>query len=224
MSDYVHQDNQGRSVGLPAGKVVCVGRNYLDHIQELNNEVPDKPLLFIKPSTSLQSFAGEVVIPADQGECHNELEVAVLIKDKISHVQPEQAQAAIWGYGLALDLTLREVQSELKAKGQPWERAKAFDGSCPVSGFLPASNITDSTNIDFTLQVNQSVRQQGNTKMMMYPIAELIGEISRIFTLLPGDMVLTGTPKGVGPLHAGDRLEASLGGLLEAKAGVITRD
>lgn len=224
MSDYVHQDNQGQPVGLQAGKIVCVGRNYLDHIQELNNEVPDKPLLFIKPSTSLQRFAGDIAIPADQGECHNELEVAVLIKNKLSHAQPAQVKEAIWGYGLALDLTLREVQSELKAKGQPWERAKAFDGSCPVSDFIPAARITDETNIDFTLQVNQSVRQQGNTKMMMYPIVELIGEISRVFTLLPGDIVLTGTPKGVGPLRTGDLLHASLSDLLQANASVVSRD
>lgn len=224
MADYLHQDNQGQPVALPLGKLVCVGRNYLDHIKELNNEVPDKPLLFIKPATALQPFAGEVVIPADQGECHHELEVAVLIKQRLSHAKPEQAQAAIWGYGLALDLTLRDVQTELKAKGQPWERAKAFDGSCPVSGFVPATQITDSANIDFTLQVNQSLRQQGNTAMMIHPVLALICEISRVFTLLPGDMVLTGTPKGVGPLHAGDLLEASLSGLVEAKACVVSHD
>ncbi|GGD63824.1 fumarylacetoacetate hydrolase family protein [Lacimicrobium alkaliphilum] len=224
MAEYVHRDHQGQPVSLPAGKVVCVGRNYMDHIRELNNEVPDKPLLFIKPSTSLQPFAGEIVIPADQGECHNELEVAVLIKERLSQASAEQAQAAIWGYGVALDLTLREVQSDLKAKGQPWERAKAFDGSCPVSGFVPAPGITDSTNIDFTLRVNQSVRQQGNTKMMIHPILELICEISRSFTLLPGDLVLTGTPKGVGPLNAGDRLEATLEGVIEAKARVVNGD
>jgi 2-keto-4-pentenoate hydratase/2-oxohepta-3-ene-1,7-dioic acid hydratase in catechol pathway len=224
MSEYVHQDDQGHSVGLPAGKIVCVGRNYLDHIQELNNEVPDRPLLFIKPSTALQHFAGDLVIPADQGECHNELEVAVLIKDKLSYAQPEQVENAVWGYGLALDLTLREVQTELKSKGQPWERAKAFDGSCPVSGFLPAAKIADTRDIDFTLQVNRSVRQQGNTRMMIYPITELIGEISRVFTLLPGDMVLTGTPKGVGPLHRGDFLHASLSNLLQAEARVVSRD
>lgn len=223
MSEYLHLDDQGQPVGLPVGKIVCVGRNYLDHIHELNNDVPDKPLLFIKPSTSLQYFAGDFAIPTDQGECHNELEVAVLIKDKLSHAEPEQVRDAVWGYGLALDLTLRDVQSELKAKGQPWERAKAFDGSCPVSGFVPAQKITDIRDIDFTLQVNQSERQQGNTSMMIYPIAQLICEISRVFTLLPGDIVLTGTPKGVGPLSAGQHLHASLGNVLQAKARVVSR-
>ena len=111
MAEYVHRDNHRQPVSLPLGKVVCVGRNYLDHIQELNNDVPDKPLLFIKPSTSLQVFADEVVIPVDQGACHNELEVAVLIKERLSQASAEQAQAAIWGYGLALDLTLRDIQS-----------------------------------------------------------------------------------------------------------------
>lgn len=224
MSEYVHRDNHRQPVPLPSGKVVCVGRNYMDHIRELNNDVPDKPLLFIKPSTSLQPFADEIVIPVGQGECHNELEVAVLIKERLSQASAEQAQAAIWGYGLALDLTLRDIQSDLKAKGQPWERAKAFDGSCPVSGFVPATDIADINNIDFSLWVNQSVRQQGNTEMMIHPILQLICEISRSFTLLPGDLVLTGTPKGVGPLNAGDRLEAALEGVIEAKARVITGD
>ncbi|WP_102798451.1 fumarylacetoacetate hydrolase family protein [Bowmanella denitrificans] len=217
---YQHLDNKGKVIGLPAGKTVCVGRNYLDHIQELNNEVPEQPLLFIKPSTALVTFAGEIRIPTDLGACHNELEIAVLIGQTLSHVAPEQAMQAVWGYGLGLDLTLRDVQDKMKAKGQPWERAKAFDGSCPLSGFVPAIEVQEPQHLSFNLWVNEQVCQQGNAALMIHNMAALISEISRYFTLLPGDVVLTGTPKGVGPLLPEDSLKAELCGYLQVDAQV----
>lgn len=217
---YHHRNVGGQTIALPAGKVVCVGRNYLDHINELHNAVPEQPLLFIKPSTSLCDFAGEILIPSGQGECHNEIEIAVLIKDTFNKSSPLMAMDAIWGYGLALDLTLREVQNQLKASGHPWERAKAFDGSCPVSAFVPASQINDVQNIDFQLKVKGQPRQSGNTGAMIFPIAELLAEISQHFTLQAGDIVLTGTPKGVAALQAGDRLSASLNDVMTCTARV----
>lgn len=221
MSSYVHTDQAGQQIDLPIGKVVCVGRNYMLHIKELNNEVPTQPLLFMKPASALCSIAQPVRIPNDQGECHNELEVAILIKHKLTKASAEQAQQAIWGVGLGLDLTLRDVQTHLKNKGQPWERAKAFDGSCPMSQFIPITQIPDLTDIEFRLLVNGEVRQLGNTVDMMLPILDLLVEITKQFTLLPGDIVLTGTPKGVAALSQGETLSLELPGLLSVNTQII---
>lgn len=218
---YQHLDNKGHPIDLPVGKAVCVGRNYLDHIHELNNEVPEQALLFIKPSTALVPFSGQIAIPTGLGACHNELEIAVLMGDAVRKASPEQAMAAVWGYGLGLDLTLRDVQDKMKAKGQPWERAKAFDGSCPLSGYIAASDVSDPQALAFNLFVNGEQRQQGDAALMIHRIADLISEISHHFTLLPGDVVLTGTPKGVGPLSAGDQLEAEVVNYLQVSAQVV---
>lgn len=218
---YQHLDNKGHPIDLPVGKAVCVGRNYLDHIHELNNEVPEQALLFIKPSTALAPFSGQIAIPTGLGACHNELEIAVLMGDTVRKASPEQAMAAVWGYGLGLDLTLRDVQDKMKAKGQPWERAKAFDGSCPLSGYIAASDVSDPQTLAFNLFVNGEQRQQGDAALMIHRIADLISEISHHFTLLPGDVVLTGTPKGVGPLSAGDKLKAEVVNYLQVNAQVV---
>ncbi|MEP0357030.1 fumarylacetoacetate hydrolase family protein [Paraglaciecola sp.] len=210
MDHYKHIGNDGKVIPLPVGKVVCVGRNYLKHIQELNNEVPSEPLLFMKPATALCPLHQPIVIPKDKGPCHNELEVAVLIKETLTQASIKDTKEAIWGLGLGLDLTLRDVQSKLKAKGQPWERAKAFDHSCPVSQFIEKQHVPDYTNLAFSLMVGGDIRQQGNTQHMMYSIIELIVEISNHFTLVAGDIVMTGTPEGVGPLFAEDHLEVTL--------------
>ena len=208
---YQHTTLAGERIDLPVGKVVCVGRNYLDHIEELNNEIPAEPLLFMKPATALCEISKPLVIPADRGECHNELEVALLIAQPLRDCSSEQTAAdALYGVGLALDLTLRDVQQKLKDKGQPWERAKAFDGACPVSSFTSLDGSAELDNLDFSLTINDEVRQQGNTKMMMRGALSLLCAISEVFTLQPGDIVLTGTPKGVGPLHPGDSLQLKM--------------
>lgn len=214
------RDDAAKAIDLTLGKVVCVGRNYLDHINELNNEVPDEPLLFIKPATAVVDMAQPLQLPQGQGACHNELEVAVLIQKTLRCADENDIAEAIWGYGLGLDLTLRDKQSQLKAKGQPWERAKAFDGSCPLSAFVPANKVPEPQSIDFTLEVNGHVRQQGNTEMMMHQIVSLLLNISHTFTLLPGDVVMTGTPKGVGPLQSGDKLTCRLASLLTVNTEV----
>lgn len=218
---YYHQDQAGHKIDLPPGKVVCVGRNYMAHIRELNNALPDEALLFIKPSSALCSLANPLVIPKDKGSCHNEIELAVLIKAPLSNASPSQVNAAIYGIGVGLDLTLRDVQDKLKSKGHPWERAKAFDYSCPVSGFVSSGNINIEQDIEFTLQVNGEVRQQGNSKDMLRTITALLVEISQSFTLLPGDIVLTGTPEGVGPLQTGDQLLGELTGHFRVQTEVL---
>ena len=207
---YQHLDVQGNPIALPVGKVACIGRNYLDHIEEMKSVVSASPLLFLKPKAALCDMGKPLSIPTDQGECHNELEVAVLLKHAVSKATEDEVLAAIWGIGLGLDLTLRDVQRELKAQGQPWERAKSFDLSCPVSGFVPIDSITDLQDLRFTLSINGEVRQSGHTAMMLHKIVPLIAHMSQTFTLDSGDIVLTGTPKGVGPLLVGDTIEATL--------------
>jgi 2-keto-4-pentenoate hydratase/2-oxohepta-3-ene-1,7-dioic acid hydratase in catechol pathway len=208
---YRHTWLDGSECPWPAGKVVCVGRNYLDHIRELGNPVPERPVLFMKPSTALAPLQRPLALPAGQGACHHEVELAVLIGAHLSAADAAAARAAAAGYAIALDLTLRDVQQYLKERSQPWELAKAFDASCPISPFVGADALEpDAAGLE--LRINGEVRQQGSTRQMMRPLFDLVAAISRHFTLLPGDVVLTGTPAGVGPLAPGDRLELVLDG------------
>lgn len=204
---YRHRNNTGQELDLPVGKVVCVGRNYVEHALELNNPVPTEPILFIKPSTAVVDMRQPIGIPSEQGSCHIETEIALLIDTKLCRATERKAAEAIAGFGLGFDLTLRDIQTELKQKGLPWEMAKAFDGSCPLSGFLPVSR-PQWDNIGLQLQRNGDVQQHGNSIDMITPIVSLVAYISQYFTLLPGDVVLTGTPAGVGPLSVGDELVA----------------
>lgn len=208
---YKHTYING-SYELPTGKVVCVGRNYAEHAKELNNPVPDSPILFLKPSTAIQALEAAITWPTEFGSCHHELEVSILIGKRASKINAADVGSYIAGVGLGLDLTLRELQNQLKAKGHPWELAKAFDGSCPLSAFVNPQEFADLTNLTLQLQVNGETRQQGNTSDMLTPIAELLAYISRYFTLEPGDVILTGTPAGVGPLKTGDQLSLVLDG------------
>ena len=210
MSDYQHRWQEGGVIALPVGKVVCVGRNYLDHIRELNNEIPEAPLLFMKPSTAVVGVDHAIEIPHGGGEVHHELELALLIGSKLTRATPTAALAAVEAVGLALDLTLRDLQSSLKAKGQPWEVAKSFDGSCPLTPFVAVTELADLQAVSFSLSKNDVLQQQGDSGLMMHKIADLLAVMSASFTLLPGDVVLTGTPAGVSALHAGDRLQLIL--------------
>ncbi|MDX1693666.1 MAG: fumarylacetoacetate hydrolase family protein [Ketobacteraceae bacterium] len=211
MSTYEHRMWDNSPCVLPTGKVVCVGRNYADHARELNNPVPDSPILFIKPSTAVVPFEPGFAIPTGQGACHHETEIALLIGKTLCGAEPAAVAPAIVGLGIGLDLTLRELQSQLKEKGHPWERAKAFDGACPLTPFVPASEFGPLDRLSVSLTVNGEVRQQGNSEQMLHPIPELVAYMSSVFTLQPGDVILTGTPAGVAPLAVGDRLVATLG-------------
>ncbi|MGI9277890.1 MAG: fumarylacetoacetate hydrolase family protein [Endozoicomonas sp.] len=210
---YRHHWLSGDRIDLPAGKVVCVGRNYAEHVQELNNPLPDDPVLFLKPATALTHLEHQLTIPQNRGAVHFETEIALLIGSRLNSASEDEALKAIQAFGLALDLTLREVQSTLKGKGLPWEIAKAFDDSCPLSGFVASEHIKDLEDIHFSLKINGETRQQDTTAHMLTSIPGLLSYISRHFTLEPGDVVLTGTPAGVGPLHSGDILELELNNL-----------
>ncbi|MDP2547605.1 fumarylacetoacetate hydrolase family protein [Oceanobacter sp. 4_MG-2023] len=205
------------------GKAVCVGRNYAAHAAELNNPIPEQPLLFIKPADAVVAMEGDLSIPDGMGAVHHELEIALLIGETLSQASADEALAAIAGVGLALDLTLRDVQSGLKKKGHPWERAKAFDGACPVSRFIAAEQVSDWGDLELSLTRNGTLQQQGNSKAMLFPVADLLVAISQQFTLNPGDLVLTGTPAGVGPLEAGDQLTATLQDWLSVSCQVAAR-
>jgi len=219
---YQHRFADGSLVNLPMGKVVCVGRNYAEHAKELNNPVPTEPLLFIKPASAVVDMAEPLVLPTGRGAVHYETEIAVLIGETLSgSVSETEAQAAILGVGLALDLTLRELQDDLKSKAHPWERAKAFDGACPLSMFVRREQAGDLTSLPLQLTINGELRQEGTSADMLTPIVALLRHIAPVFSLLPGDVVITGTPKGVGPLNAGDELNASIPGLLSQVARVV---
>jgi 2-keto-4-pentenoate hydratase/2-oxohepta-3-ene-1,7-dioic acid hydratase in catechol pathway len=220
MPDYQHHWKDGTPVHLPLGKIVCIGRNYAEHARELNNPVPDEPLLFIKPSTAAVHITRPLDFPRDRGDVHFETELAVLIGRPLANASATEAEAAILGYGLALDLTLRDVQSKLKEKGQPWERAKAFDGACPLSPFVSVDKLRRD-HLTFTLDIDGQRQQTGDTREMLNAIVPLIAHMSSQFTLLPGDVVLTGTPKGVGPLASGQTLSLELDDVLFVETTVL---
>ncbi|MGW8312784.1 MAG: fumarylacetoacetate hydrolase family protein [Desulfuromonadales bacterium] len=195
---------------IPVGKIVCIGRNYSEHIKELGNQTPDKPVIFMKPASAILASGGTVTIPAYSDECHHEIELAVLIGKEAKNITAEQALHHVAGYAVALDLTLRDVQNVQKKKGLPWEIAKAFATSCPLSDFVTKDRVPNPQKLRLILSVNGEVRQDGNTADMMLPLAELISAVSEYFTLEEGDILLTGTPSGVGRICSGDRLEASI--------------
>ncbi len=208
----------------PVGKIVCVGRNYAAHAAELNNPVPEQPVLFIKPADAACALANEFTVPVSQGAVHHELEIAILIGERLRDADENEVAAGISAIGLGLDLTLRDVQSGLKEKGLPWELAKAFDGACPLSGFVSAERVSDWTNLSFRLERNGVLQQEGNSRDMLNPVLPLIAHMSRHFTLNPGDVVMTGTPAGVGPLQAGDQLSLRLEDWLQVTTQVSARE
>lgn len=214
MALYQHQWQDGSEITLPVGKVVCVGRNYAAHAKELNNPIPKEPLLFIKPASSLVRFE-DMSVPQGLGQVHYEAEIAILIGSRLQSeslgqgVAEERCQQAIAGVGAALDLTLRDLQSQLKEKGQPWEKAKSFDGACPVAPFI-SPELVDLTQLPIRFWQDGALKQDGNSSDMLTPILPLLSYITRYFSLEPGDIVLTGTPEGVGPLVEGQKLVLQL--------------
>ena len=195
------------------GKVVCVGRNYAAHAEELGNEVPKAPILFMKPASSVVSIRQGVVRPnpALYGETHYEAELCVQLAADLSAATIEEAKQAIGGVTLGLDLTLRELQAELKEKGHPWERAKCFDGACVLGDWLDPQVFGDFTDVHYQLTINDALKQDGDSALMLFPVYELLVNISHAFSLQAGDVIMTGTPSGVGALQAGDQLSLKLG-------------
>ena len=188
-------------------RVFCIGRNYAEHVKEMQAPRPAEPVVFMKPATSLVQEGQPLVLPQGQGSVHHEMELVVAIGGEGKDIPPARALDYVAGVTLGIDLTLRDLQTKLKQSGQPWERAKSFDGSAPIGKFIGWSTRGDIQNIEMRCSVNGVLRQQGNTRDMLFPVAEIIAFLSRHWRLLPGDLIFTGTPAGVGPLVAGDHIE-----------------
>ncbi|CEJ82583.1 Putative Fumarylacetoacetate hydrolase [[Torrubiella] hemipterigena] len=203
----------GASTLKQAGKVVCIGRNYADHITELKNMKPKQPFFFLKPPSSML-LPGEGACLRPKGvSLHYEVELALVIGKRIQNLKPDDQQGAIdavGAYAIAIDMTARNVQDEAKKKGLPWDIAKGFDTFLPMSNVIPKTAIADPHNIELFLSVNGETKQQGSTGLMIYRIPRILSDISRVMTLHPGDVVLTGTPAGVGAVTPGDILRAGV--------------
>ena len=189
-------------------KIICIGRNYSEHAKELGNEIPDKPVIFIKPDTALLKTP-DFYLPEFSNDVHYELEMVVKISKGGKYIQKENASKHYEEIGLGLDFTARDLQSELKAKGLPWELAKGFDGSAAVSSFYPKIQF-NLENLNFSLIKNGEKVQNGFTQNMIFSIDDIIAFVSQYFTLRVGDLVFTGTPEGVGKLNENDVLQAYL--------------
>ena len=188
-------------------KIICVGRNYADHIDELKNEKPTDPVLFLKPDTSILLKKQPFFIPDFSEEVHHEVEILVKINKIGKHIDRKFAHKYYDEIGLGIDFTARDLQSKLKEKGLPWEKAKAFDGAAVIGNFLPKETFKSVDDITFCLEKNGAITQKASTKLMLWKIDELIEYISKYFTLKIGDVIFTGTPAGVAKVNPEDRLK-----------------
>lgn len=186
-------------------KIICIGRNYVEHIHELNNEVPDEPVIFLKPDTALLRENAPFFIPEFTQDVHYEVELVVKIKKMGKFIPVQFAHTYYDEISLGIDFTARDLQSKLKSKGLPWEKSKGFDHSAVIGKFLPKTDF-DLTNLKFRLEKNGEVVQQGNSQQMINSIDQIISHVSEYFTLKVGDYIYTGTPSGVGPVTSGDKL------------------
>lgn len=192
-------------------KIICIGRNYAAHIEELKNEKPGKPVVFLKPDTALLKGGAPFFYPDFSENIHHEVELVLKISKEGKYIQPQFAHRYFEEIGLGIDFTARDLQDQCKAKGLPWEIAKAFNGSAPIGDFKPVSDFVDLKDIDFHLEINGELRQKGNTSLMLFDFATIISYVSQFFTLKKGDLIYTGTPAGVGPVKIGDHLTGFIG-------------
>src|SRR3984885_14662116 len=191
-------------------KIIAIGRNYAEHAKELNNPVPGVPVIFMKPDTALLRENKPFYHPDFSEDIHHEIELVLKVCKEGKHISEKFAANYYDEIGLGVDFTARDIQSRHKEKGLPWELAKAFDGSAPISSFLPKSDFKDIYNIDFRLDINGETKQNGNTNMLLFSFESIIAFVSQYITLKKGDLIFTGTPSGVGKVTIGDRLEGYL--------------
>lgn len=210
--------NSSREIEI--GKIVCVGRNYAEHAMELGNEVPEKPVIFLKPASSV-IFSGEkITYPSFSHDMHHETELVLLIGKKIKNGSEKESEEAIEGYGVGLDMTLRDIQSELKKKSHPWTIAKCFDTSAVLSDFVLKKDVHITLEEEITLTINGEIRQREKLNMMLFKPVKIVQYISSLMTLDAGDLIYTGTPKGVGKVEKGDKLHAKISGIAELECTV----
>ena len=188
-------------------KIICIGRNYVEHIEELNNEKPDEPIIFTKPDTAILRKGDPFFYPEISQDIHYEVELVIKINKIGKNIHERFAGKYFDEIGLGIDFTARDLQIKAKDKGLPWALAKGFDGSAPVSNFLPVNQFNNTKDINFSLTIDGELRQQGNSGLMLFSFEEIIAYVSRFITLKHGDLIFTGTPKGVGSIRIGNRLE-----------------
>lgn len=193
-------------------KIICIGRNYAEHAKELNNPVPQEPVIFLKPDTALLPKKMPFFYPDFSKDIHYEAELVVKIDKVGKNIAEKFAHTYYSQITMGIDFTARDLQSVYKKEGLPWERAKAFDGSAPVGRFIDKSRFTDINKLSFSLEINGEQRQSGNTSNMLFSVDMIIAYVSQFFTLKIGDLIFTGTPAGVGPIAIGDQMTASIEG------------
>ncbi|PAS97113.1 MAG: fumarylacetoacetate hydrolase [Candidatus Dactylopiibacterium carminicum] len=203
----------GSDARFPVRRVYCVGRNYLDHIREMGNDERQPPVFFSKPRDAVAANHSRIPYAQATSDLHYELELAVGLHSGGQDIPPETALTHVFGYAVALDMTRRDLQRALSAKGSPWDVAKGFDNSCPCAAIHPASTVGHPSSGNLELRVNDEIRQKADLAQMIWDVPNIIAYLSRYFTLAAGDLILTGTPAGVGPVKAGDRLEGRIDGL-----------
>ena len=206
---------------MPLGNIFCIGRNYTEHIKELNNALPTEPVVFMKPTSALAQTGEAIVLPSFSESVHHECELVVYIKADVDHVSPEDALRYVGGYAIGLDLTARDVQSVCKEKGLPWTKAKGFRTAACLSHFIAPDVVGDIQEQQFSLLINGEIRQQGNSVDMMFPVGQIIAYLSTIYGLQAGDVIYTGTPAGVGPLQVGDIVRLDWHGHIQAEFHVV---
>ena len=204
----------GRPERFPVGRIYCVGRNYADHAREMGHD-PDRepPFFFMKAANSIAHDNAVLAYPVGSKDVHHEIELVVAIGKGGRNIAVDKALEHVWGYGVGLDMTRRDIQGEAKKMGRPWEMGKSFDESAPVSALRPASEIGHPARGAITLRVNGVLRQKGDLAMQIWNVAEQIAYLSSLITLQPGDLIFSGTPAGVGPIQAGDKLEGHIDGV-----------
>ena len=189
-------------------KIIAIGRNYAEHIAELNNETPDEPVIFTKPDTALLRNNDDFYYPEFSRDIHYEVEIVLKINREGKYIAEKFAHKYFDEFAIGIDFTARDLQQKAKEKGLPWALAKGFNSSAPISKFRPKTDFEDLNNLNFGLRVDGETKQMGNTKMMIYSFDYIISYISKFITLKKGDLIFTGTPKGVGPIQIGNKLEA----------------
>lgn len=187
--------------------IFCIGRNYSEHVKELHNAKPEEPVVFMKPTSALVQAGENIILPAYSQDVHHECELVIYIKEDVKDVEEDTALDFVGGYAIGLDLTARDVQSKLKEKGLPWEKAKGFPTAACISSFITADKINDIQQQDFYLKVNGQIRQRGYSGDMMFTCCQIISYLSRVYGLQAGDIIYTGTPAGVAAIKSGDELE-----------------
>ena len=197
---------------LTVGKLLCIGRNYAEHADEMASDVPDQPMVFLKPATAIIRSGGAVRLPPQSQDVHHEIELVAVIGKEGYRIPKSDALDHVAGYAVGLDMTARDLQTEAKEQRHPWSVAKGFDTFAPLGPIAPASDVGDPSDLTLRLRVNGETRQEAHTRRMIFPVAELVHYCSQIFTLEAGDLLYTGTPSGVGPVEAGDELEATATG------------